>query len=82
MVELLIRRKCDILKFPSNPESKRKHTLWSLAYFTSDSVAARIVSELKNIFAKGKAVLDLSECGLTHIPDCIKKCHNLRVCQS
>ena len=38
-----------------------------------------MISELKNIFVKGKTVLDLADCGLTHIPDCIKKCGNLRV---
>jgi hypothetical protein len=73
-VERLIQRGCDILKAPSE-----KGSLWALSRCTSPSRAARMISALKAVILKGKTVLDLSDCGLFHIPNALQTCTHLQV---
>jgi hypothetical protein len=74
VVEFLIQSGCDILKFPPSG----KVTLYNVGKCSPSSRAAKMIAAFKGVFVKGKNTLDLSDCGLSHVPEAIVMAKQLK----
>ncbi len=75
VVEKLIQLGCDLCE----KKEDRKESLWALSTCAKGTRAHKIITSLRGAIVKGESECDLSNCGLSTIPECLRSCPRLNV---